>query len=69
MVPTVLVCPLQANFPLTAFRVEVNHAGSTFVTVCDLVRPIRPRALVPAGELTERDSRRVMDTFRLLLAG
>ncbi len=68
MLPTVLVCPLQADFPRTQFRVDVNVNGSRLLVLCELARPINRRALTLAGELSEIDSLRVMVVFRLLLA-
>lgn len=68
MLATVLVCPLQAGFPLTRLRVAVKLSGRDFVVLCELARPIHRRVLLPAGELNEDDSRQVIETFRLLLA-
>ena len=68
MLVTVLVCPLQLGFPLTRLRVAVKLSGREFTVLCELARPIRRRVLSAAGELNEDDSRRVIETFRLLLA-
>jgi mRNA-degrading endonuclease toxin of MazEF toxin-antitoxin module len=68
MLPTVLVCPLLERADPTPVRVEVDCSGSRWVTLCDLARPIHRRGLEAIGELSEHDSRRAMDTFRLLLA-
>ena len=68
MLPTVLVCPLQVDHTITRLHVEVECGERTMVALCELARPINRRVLEPAGELSERDSRRVMETFRLLLA-
>ena len=68
MLATILVCPLQAGFPLTRVRAEVEWGGQTFVAVCELTRPIRRGMLVEVGKLGEADSRRVMTMVRLLLA-
>ena len=68
MLPTVLVCPFQVGYPVTRLRVQVERAGKKFVVLCELARPIHRRVLVQAGEVNEGDSRRVMETFRLLLA-
>ena len=68
MLPTVLVCPFQVGFPLTRVRVAVEWSGQEYVVLCELARPIHRRGLVPAGELSENDSERVMAMFRLVLA-
>ncbi len=68
MLATLLVCPLQAGFPLTRVRTEVEWAGQKFVAVCELTRPIRRGLLVEVGELSGPDSQWVMTMIRLLLA-
>lgn len=68
MLPTVLLCPLQNGFPLARLRVEVELSGRCLIVLCELARPIHRRALTPAGELSESDSRCVLETFQLLLA-
>jgi mRNA-degrading endonuclease toxin of MazEF toxin-antitoxin module len=68
MLPTVLVCPLREGFPVTGLRVEVECPGGNLVVLCELTRPIHRRVLELVGELSERDSSRVMETFNLMLA-
>jgi hypothetical protein len=65
---TELVCPLRADAALTSVRTLVRVGAGSYVVLCELARPINRRALVPIGELGENDSKRVMQTFRLLLA-
>jgi hypothetical protein len=68
MVPTVLVCPLRFDEPLTPVRVEVTAAGRRCVVLCELARPIHRRVLVAAGQLDDADSQGVMKAFQMLLA-
>jgi hypothetical protein len=68
MLPTVLVCPLLPDEILSAVRAQVMVDGREYIALCDLARPVNRRILVKVGELSEADSQRIMQTFRLLLA-
>ena len=67
--PTILVCPLRSGLALTPLRVEVVWRGEYYTVACDLIRPIRREVLRALGELDERTSRTVIETFLRLLAG
>jgi hypothetical protein len=65
---TELVCPLRQDAAMTSVRTMVRIGGENYVALCELARPINRRALISIGVLGENDSKRVMQTFRLLLA-
>ena len=68
MLPTVLVCPFLPDKPVTAVRVRVTVSGRPYTVMCELARPINRQLLTRVGELDEEASRRIMETFTLLLA-
>ena len=64
-----LVCPMQPGLALTPLRVKVLWVGKTYTVACDLIRPINRNVLRVVGELDERTSRTIIETFTRLLAG
>jgi hypothetical protein len=66
--PTVLVCPLKAGMPQTAFRVAVDWHGTALVACPDLTRQIRRGALRRIGLLDEHASREIIFQLRRILA-
>lgn len=68
MLPTILVCPLFAGFPVSGVRTTVVIEGRAYTVLCELARPINRRALRKMGELDDPSSRRVISVFHRILA-
>ena len=68
MLPTVLVCPLLRDEPISSVRTTVELDGQRYTVMCDLTRPINRRLLAKVGHLDDTASRRIMAVFALLLA-
>lgn len=66
--PTQLVCPMQTDIALTPLRERAKWNGRELIVACDLIHPIRSTALHPIGSLDNETSKRILQTFKMMLA-